>query len=481
MLRTLRILNFKGWQDTGALELAPLTLLFGVNSSGKSSIGQFLMMLKQTAESADRKMVLSPGDRKSAVQPGTFQQMVYRRDPSQRISFEYLWDLPEGLAIKDSFSGKQHHGDRLSFEASVGINEQKHSSIFVERFHYNLQRDDGSKVLAIGMERLPYSDDGYEVKASEYILQPKEGRSGKMGPPVRFYGFPDEVAASFLNAEFVQELNLLQEKLFRSIFYLGPLRTRAERLYTWAGNEPEGVGFNGEHTVSAILSAKNRWIGIGKNGPEKAFEQVIAEKLKDMGLIKSFKVSSISKKRQEYEVKISTGGAGDTVELPDVGFGISQVLPVLVQCFYAPRGSIIIMEQPELHLHPSAQSALADVMIEVISSREDKVERNIQLVMETHSEHFLRRLQRRVAEGTVESGKVRAYFADVSGAPPHLDPLRIDEFGTILNWPEHFFGDEMGDVAEQARAANPRSDRQQVVGMERCALLGGNHGEIPLP
>ena len=63
------------------------------------------------------------------------------------------------------------------------------------------------------------------------------------------------------------------------------------------------------------------------------------------------------------------------------------------------------MEQPEIHLHPSAQSALADVMIDVINSRESGTDRNIQLIIETHSEHFLRRLQRRIAEGSVKGGK----------------------------------------------------------------------------
>ncbi len=72
--------------------------------------------------------------------------------------------------------------------------------------------------------------------------------------------------------------------------------------------------------------------------------------------IEEFNVKVISKQRQDYEVKVRTKGSEDWVDLPDVGFGISQVLPVLVQCFYAPAGSIILMEQPEIHLHPSAQS-----------------------------------------------------------------------------------------------------------------------------
>ena len=170
-------------------------------------------------------------------------------------------------------------------------------------------------------------------------------------------------------------------------------------------------------------------------------------------MIEEFKVNQLSETRQEYEVKVRTKGSKDLVDLPDVGFGVSQVLPVLVQCFYAPPGSIILMEQPEIHLHPNAQSALADVMIDVINSREDFADRNIQLIIETHSEHFLRRLQRRIAEDAVQQERVSAYFADVTKTPATLEPLRIDAFGNIQNWPDNFFGDEMGDITEQAKAA----------------------------
>jgi len=177
-----------------------------------------------------------------------------------------------------------------------------------------------------------------------------------------------------------------------------------------------------------------------------------------LGLIESFEVENIS--GQLYRVKVCAKGSKDGVDLPDIGFGISQVLPVLVECFYAPPGSIILMEQPEIHLHPSAQSALADVMIDVINSRENGADRNIQLIIETHSEHFLRRLQRRIAEDVVSEEKVSAYFANITKTPATLDPLQIDMFGNIQNWPENFFGDEMGDITEQAKAAMKKRMQQ---------------------
>ncbi|MBW7876123.1 MAG: DUF3696 domain-containing protein [Candidatus Cloacimonetes bacterium] len=454
MLKQLRIQNFKTWKDTGTIRMAPITLFFGANSSGKSSIGQFLMMLKQTVESPDRRAVFYPGGKNSAVHLGSYQEMVFGRNSQNKIKFDYHWSLPETLKIKDSVHNLNFAGDSLSFCAEVGLETKDQHTVVLEQLQYELQDKEESK-LSVGMKRNFDAKSEYRVDSTNYTLKRKQGRVWYPGAPVRFYGFPDEVVAYHQNADFVQELNLRHEKLFRSLFYLGPLRTKAERLYSWTGIEPESVGYAGENAIAAILAARNRKISLGFKQKAKPFEEILALKLKEMGLIEEFKVNPISKERQEYEVKVRTKGSKDWVDLPDVGFGISQVLPVLVQCFSAPPGSIILMEQPEIHLHPHAQSALADVMIDIINSRENG-SRDIQLIIETHSEHFLRRLQRRIAENKISQEQVSAYFSNISKSPAVLEPLQIDTYGNILNWPEQFFGDEMGDLIEQAKAAMRR-------------------------
>lgn len=451
MLNELRIQNFKGWKDTGTIRLAPISLFFGANSSGKSSIGQFLMMLKQTVESPDRKAVFYPGGKNSAVQLGSYREMVFHRDPNNKIDFDYRWSLTDDLKFKDTLSEKSFSGDELDFSAEVELSDSTKNVLQVSKFKYSLLRNN-IQSLSIGLSRKADKRE-YTVSTKQYPLVRKKMRAWAIKDVVRFYGFPDELVAYYQNAEFVQYLNLAHERMFNSIFYLGPLRTKAERLYTWGGITPESVGFAGENTVAAILAARGRKISLGYKKQAKPLEEIIALKLKEMSLIEEFKVNPISEQRQEYEVKVRTKGAEDWVDLPDVGFGISQVLPVLVQCFYAPAGSIILMEQPEIHLHPNAQSALADVMIDVINSRENGIDRNIQIVIETHSEHFLRRLQRRIAEDCISQEKVSVYFANSSKTPATLEPLQIDMFGNIKNWPENFFGDEMGDITEQAKAA----------------------------
>lgn len=454
MLRKLHIKNFKGWKDTGCIRMSPITLFFGTNSSGKSSIGQFLMMLKQTVEHPDRGAVLYPGGKYAAVQLGSYKEMIFQRDPRKNISFEYCWDLPEAMIVEDSASGKEYSGGDLAFEAMIGIDNKDKRAPVLRNFQYELLKK-GALQLAVGMRTKKGVGFGssYDISTKEYELKRSQGRPPRdLQAPVKFYGFPDEVVAYHQNADFVHDLNLQHEKLFNSLYYLGPLRTKTERLYPWTGIEPESVGYTGENTISAILAAHGRKIGINRRHA-KDFQVIIADKLKEMGLIESFQLKPIARQRQEYIVQVKTRGATNFVDLPDVGFGITQVLPVLVQCFYAPAGSIILMEQPEIHLHPSAQSILADVMIEVINSREDGRNRNIQLIIETHSEHFLRRLQRRIAEDKIPQESISAYFANVSEVDTRLDPLQINKFGGIVNWPENFFGDEMEDITEQSKAA----------------------------
>jgi predicted ATPase len=142
------------------------------------------------------------------------------------------------------------------------------------------------------------------------------------------------------------------------------------------------------------------------------------------------------------------------VLIPDVGFGVSQVLPVLVQCYYAPEGSIIVFEQPEIHLHPRVQASLADVFIDAAK------ERSVQIIVESHSEHLVRRLQRRVAEAKdVSNADIALYFAStpLDASSSSLEKLDVDLFGNIVNWPADFFGDELGELAAMATAAATRS------------------------
>ena len=181
MLKKLRIQNFKGWQDTGEIDMAPITLFFGANSSGKSSIGQFLMMLKQTIESPDRKVVFYPGGQNSAVQLGSYREMVFRHDLKNKIAFEYQWSL-QNLKIKDPIDNENFSGDTLSFNAQIGISDQDKYSPGVETFKYRLMNDN-QQTLSVELFR---EQSGYKVDAQPYNLVRKQMRAWPLREVVPF-------------------------------------------------------------------------------------------------------------------------------------------------------------------------------------------------------------------------------------------------------------------------------------------------------
>ncbi|MDA8002345.1 MAG: DUF3696 domain-containing protein [Alphaproteobacteria bacterium] len=470
MLKKLRIKNFKCWKDTGEMTMAPLTVFFGTNSSGKSSIGQFLMLLKQTANFLDRKTVLHFGDGKSAGEFGSYEDMVYAHESNHGLQFEYEWECTGPLEFENPDSKQQYQFDVMHFDAEIGLlrGAKTKQSPYVKKFCYRLSNsEDNAQSLQVDMRATGESNAKYKLEADGYDLKRIHGRPWPIGAPVHFFAFPDMVSRRYQNADFLADLSLQHRELFASMSYLGPLREKAQRIYSWSGFEPESVGYLGEHTIPAMLAAQERLINLRHRQHRQEFNKIIVAELQKMGLVKKIEVMPLSTKRQrEYEVKVATAYSKDRDNLwgdslLDVGVGVAQVLPVLVQCFYAPPGSIIIMEQPEIHLHPSAQSALADVMIDAILSREDGFDRNIQLIIETHSEHFLRRLQLRIAEqNEITEKEVEAYSVKPVGGRAHLDSLKIDEYGNIQNWPEDFFGDEIGDVVKIAEAKRNRRRAQ---------------------
>ncbi len=174
-----------------------------------------------------------------------------------------------------------------------------------------------------------------------------------------------------------------------------------------------------------------------------------------LGLIYDFKVEPIAKGNNIYQVRVQKTPSSAGVLITDVGFGVSQILPVLVLCYYVPEGSIILLEQPEIHLHPSVQSGLADVFVDAAKNR------NVQIVVESHSEHLLRRLQRRVADETITPADTSLYFCEATDTGSRLISLDVDLYGNIRNWPKDFFGDEFGEMAAITKAAMERKKGQQ--------------------
>jgi predicted ATPase len=169
-----------------------------------------------------------------------------------------------------------------------------------------------------------------------------------------------------------------------------------------------------------------------------------------MGLIHSFRLQPVGESQTIYQCHVKMTPTATDVLLPDVGFGVSQILPVLANCATLPEGSTLLLEQPEIHLHPFAQAALADVLIDAIKNR------NMQIIVESHSEHLLRRIQRRIAREVLSPDDTALYFCHLEDGTSAVENLDVDPYGNIRNWPKDFFGDEMGELADMMVAAMER-------------------------
>ena len=425
--------NFKSWRETGPIRMAPLTGFFGANSSGKSSLLQMLLLLKQTAESNDRNLVLNTGSIQTGyVNLGTAHEITF--GDASDMSFSVAWALnsrPE-LAIPIPGRSKSLTIDNLSFETDIHAETK---NIFVKSLKY--WQDEK---FSVAMDRK--GNNRYTIRVSVNGSEPRRPshRPRVLMRAEKCYGFSDEALLYYQDTSYLRSLEFAFERHFQNLHYLGPLREYPQREYRWGGERPTNVGLKGERAISALLAGKSEKVYDGyRKSKGNRLETRIAQWLVDLDLASSFRVEPIDDSTLYRVLLKRTDNSPETL-ITDMGIGVSQVLPVLVLCYYVPESSTIILEQPELHLHPSVQAGLADVFIDVIKNR------NVQILLESHSEHLLRRLQRRVAEETFAPDDAALYFCEIQNGESKLTPLEIDMFGNIRNWPLDFFGDLAGDA-----------------------------------
>jgi predicted ATPase len=446
MLDRLEVNRFKSWKQLD-IKLGNVTGIFGTNSSGKSSILQFLLMLKQTKNATDRGIVLDLGSAGQLVNLGSYRDLIYAHDEESKLEWQIDWSLPDAYEILNP-SGKRNEvlfsGDNLSINSSV---HQDAKGLSCDKLSYSL----GDNRFSIAPKKPASTEfqlDAEVPSSTPFKFIRNQQRVWSLPGPQKTYLFPDQAKTYFQNSAFLSGLEVAYESMMDSIFYLGPLRDYPKREYSWSGSSPADVGFKGEQTIAAILSAtaRNEIRNRGNRTRYVPFQEIVAYWLKELGLIHSFKIEEIGKGANLYRVVVKRDENSPDALLTDVGFGVSQVLPALVLLHYVPEYSTVIMEQPEIHLHPAVQSGLADVIMSVAMSR------NLQIIVESHSEHILRRFQRRVAESKFAAAQLKLYFCRSENGKSHLEDLEIDLLGEIHNWPPNFFGDEMTEIAETRKS-----------------------------
>ena len=425
MITHIRMKNFKSWLDTGMVKLAPLTGFFGTNSSGKSSLIQMLLLLKQTV---GKGKVLFFGDENSLVNLGDFREVVHGHELSAELYLEIVGKLSHSSPNHLSRPFQTMHFD---FDTVIRENE---GNLITERFRYASLSSD-TKIVWENNNLF------YNSNLTPVFIQ-------------NCYGLPLSE-----NSDFPKSLSAFSsafEELFTHVYYLGPTRIHPQRHYHWEGTHPKELSLWGDKAIDALLSARVRQLKTTNKADGTFIENRISEWLQKMELAHSFSLAPTgSLDDNNYEIRIQKSSSSVKVTLADIGYGVAQFLPVLVTCYYVPTGSTLILEEPGTHLHPKVQADLADLLIEVIT------ERNLQILVESHSEHLLNRLQRRIAEEKINVDETAFYFCENANGRSNIKPLDVDEFGNIRNWPKNFFGDEMGDLFAMTKAQRERQKRAE--------------------
>lgn len=251
-------------------------------------------------------------------------------------------------------------------------------------------------------------------------------------------------------------LNSLASSLLRvahRVQYLGPLRDEPRVVWNQWNELTRGlpVGTRGE--FSAVVLSKSARHAVQHVRPdgrtvEETLDLAVNQWLGYLDIGEAVVARDLGKLGVGVEVNVS--GAGR--DLTAVGVGVSQALPLVVALLSAPRRSIFIVEQPELHLHPAVQARLADFMV--------KARPDLTCLVETHSEAFLTRIRRRVAEAQVDPAKVNVVFVEPSPDGSRVRELEMNAFGDLSDWPAGFL-------------VGPEEDTQAIL-KANVARLGGS-------
>ncbi len=430
MITHIRMKNFKSWKDSGEVKLAPLTGFFGTNSSGKSSLLQMLLLLKQTAERKDVEEVIFFGDESSYVNLGEFREVVHGHTSEESIELEFGCRLQNFLVFRHPRVSQDVRTDYFTFKTSFSDDQVR---VTVPKVTFSIMPH--VDLTVHWKKNRIYFEDSHGLITSFSSFNSRWNcfgtLSAKKDPQIDLY----------ISEYRISEYSLAAERLFSNVHYLGPTRVDPRRNYTWQGGHPQHIRQWGNQTIDALLSARVRKLKTSRGKDGVPIDDKISEWLQKMDLAHSFTLDWASQGTTSYEVRIQKTPVSPPVTLVDMGYGLSQFLPVLVLCYYAPEDSTLILEQPGIHLHPKVQSQLADLLIEVVN------ERNLQILLESHSEHLLTRLQRRIAEKQIPEKNVALYFCRNNDGASTIEKLDVDEeSGDIKNWPENFFGDVMGDM-----------------------------------
>ncbi|NUT90132.1 AAA family ATPase [Pseudomonas corrugata] len=463
-LVNLELENFKKFSNLSLDLSQPITLIYGENSSGKTSAIRALLSLMQTFSIQNKHHMLNAHG--EYVDIGFYKDYIKDHNTKNRLGIAFTSDDFDTLHAKRTRSRKILTTHKLCYDYDADSSQSRLSSFTETVTHSKLSElipkihssygieDFTDTVEAFKFSRLKTrSYFNYSVHPLAYlaIYQAWDRYSKNIDNIIQRrpktvhlqqkFAIQATQQSSYDESEnigrhiFRRSMDQI-DRLFSSLYYLGPLRMTPFRSYK-ISTQTSSVGINGENTPIAL----SRLHSMAQK--DKSAKKLSKQKFENFTswFEMIFPGRSVSAEPNEDVVRLKINNSERSDSIADVGFGFSQVLPILVQAAAMDPGETLIIEQPELHLHPRAQVAFANFL--TAASRQ-----GIKFIIETHSEHILKGLQLNISNTT---SKAKGHKEDLNLSCDSLkiyyfhkddshDLMKLNQWGEIEGgWPSGFF------------------------------------------
>ena len=401
MIKKINFKTYKSYKDWQELEFKPITILFGKNSSGKSAVAKLPTLIEDALNTSSYEPIKLNNN---GVELGTeFKDLLYGRIGTNVLEFKLTSDTK-----------KNNIKDILEVKIASGIGSNNVPKIIYwkyndREFHFN--HYENTYTEEIDKEEYICDFQGFYLSLLHY-----KNRDGSGNVPEG------------------QNMKL-------STSYIGPFREIPKTTYIENEfNKTDLFGIKGENAYYYLIkdyqTPDKKLINQVSNWFKQSFDGWGINVIRDIN-------------RAVYSIELFKEDTNLNIDITNVGQGMSQVLPLVVRAFYPTKvPTTIIFEQPELHLHPSAHGDLAELFI---NSLKDK---NKRYLIETHSQNFILRIRRLIAEGKFKNSDLALYFVDFDeeNNKSNLIKIKVDNLGKVDNWPDHIFRDSY-DEASALRTA----------------------------
>lgn len=454
MLRNIGLKNFKAFENE-SFEIKPITVFLGPNNSGKSSVLASTRMLSQTLQSYDVSVPLllngSLGDF------GTYKDVVFKNSKRRYIEIEFTLAPDEDPYIDEDESELWRSDSPLTMRIKYKFRPSVKEVVIKE---LEVFKDSNS----IFMCSYNDSKEAQIIDSVNGAAVPTEVKS-ELSRRLRLFHFlprsvfiprRDIKKYSAINKYVTDEIKEILRRLpricdvayryFMEIEFIGAMRVPPSRSFLFSGERHKKVGVSGENAANIIAMDSLR-----KGKKSKKIKDKLVSWLNAAGIASDIKIVDLSDRH--YELHIQNSSSKEYQNFADVGYGNSQVIPVLVAGYNLRENETLVVEEPEIHLHPNAQAELGDFFL-------DLYDRKVNSIVESHSEYMVVRLQQHVAAGLIDKEDIAFYYIHSDEGKKNIKKLTLDDNGVFeQEWPQGFFPHRLEEARKLARLRHQNKEK----------------------